>query len=490
MYESPYDILGLNYSSTEKEITKRCRDLKAKNHPDAKAGNADEFIRINNACQEIQNHTPDTQTMEGTPQWNPFEHVNSNNTDGCARVGQVCTCPTTGQEGFCHYGEEQPGLHCDCERPFARTNKPSTDYSEKPKKSKKKNGNNAHNEEWREFIKNFFQKYDRHNYYKFHNEHPTQEQIRLQHIAIQLFSRAIQAPIYNLPLQQSMMPPYISEDDDVKWLFSAAPFIKTPTTAFDDHFREKEAGALLAWRLSKGTIWVDLYTSFAALHSNCVSSHSSFTKTDIGITDILLTLGTALTINNFDFWIKGLFGASTHSNKDQELKHEVPLLLPHASFGIQGDCAWVLAETRSSQHALRVTLRDLYFIHTKVELKKASIPRTTFEVRPGNYIDLLIGLHQRFGSDWEHKTEIGYDATFRTGQKVSMIGIPIPGVIIKPHLQDEPSVRHTLYGSYTYDFNMGRLPISWGLGVSWTIMPTHYNAQHNALFWMNLGFPY
>jgi hypothetical protein len=489
--ENPYDILGLSYSSTEKDITKRCRDLKAYTHPESRLGgaNADEFIRIDNACDSIlhrsSNVTHRDDIIDGQQNDKPSsnqqfnddffkrqqDHFNASSTDyenhdRCTYEGESCTCSNSGWKGFCKRGTIKSGLYCQCPNPsYAQGTKGGT----------------------------------------FSGTH----QSKPPRIGLNIFSRTIEAPIYNIPLMRTMMPLFVSSDGVIRWESAIAPFVKTPITAFDGQLRQKEGGFLWGGRIAWRQLWFDGVTAFSSVHTD-ITSHSkksseSFTK--FGITDALITLGTAKQFQKFGLAVKGIFGVSSHLGHDHktlDVNHNL-VRVPHTSAGVELESSWLVSEGVTHRYVIFGLLRDLYFfknhigitnsqpdsVHAGIKEKKRSSDLATVDVKPGNFIDLVIGFNQQFGLHFEHRTECGYDATFHSSAKAIVRMHDTLNVIISPHMQKEPLVRHTLYATYNHDFALGNVPISWGIGLSWTIKQQSYNDSHkqSALFWTSFTFP-
>lgn len=474
--ENPYELLGLSGTETEPEITKRCRNLKAQTHPDAKTANADQYIRINNACDSILNPSesfkfrdddiPSSQQNDNqhsedfSRQWQDYSN-SSHNHDGCDYKGESCTCSNTGLSGSCKTGPLHGGLYCQCPRPSQRGSprhkKTSTPYR----------------------------------------------------IGINVFSRTIEAPIYSIPLMRTMMPLYISNDGVILWESAIAPFVKTPITAFDGQLRQKEGGFLWGGRIAWRQLWFESVTAFSSVHTDIIphSKKSSESFTKFGVTDALITLGTVKQFQKFELAIKGVFGVSSHLGHDHktlDVNHNI-VRLPHTSAGFELESSWLVSEGVTHRYVLFALLRDLYFFknhigitnsqsdsdHSGIKEKKGTSDLATVDVRPGNFIDLVIGFNQQFGLHFEHRTECGYDATFHSSAKAFSRMHDAINVKISPHLQKEPVVRHTLYGTYNHDFVLGKVPISWGIGLSWTIKQQSHTDSHkqNALFWTSFTFP-
>jgi hypothetical protein len=511
--EDPYVTLGLSQNPTVGDIKKRCHELFKKHHPD-KGGNKDDFIRVSHACQEAQkkNSTPQPPPTPKSGAQNKFDFDNffkefaraygrnnqqsepkkeTFNIDGCMKQGDPCTCSNTGLEGTCGTGFIKEGLYCQCkvdsyppenendiedeEQPFYESRKQTT-FDEPPSY---------------EFPKQtVFDDVPKWNSTDFHQK--TTERL---HHEIDVFSRTIQAPIYSIPLARALMPFYVCESGITRWSIAVAPFIKTPATAFEGRFQKVEFGSLIASRLTMGRVWLDITTSFAAVDTKYTSRSGDYHYSDkhFGLIDALFAIGTGMGSENKQLDLKALLGVTGNPNSHIIDPRNI-LVLPHASIGIQADGSWMLIETQNSQLNLVTTLRDLYFLKTEVTLdnQQFSSHIGTHHIKPGNFIDILLALEQCLGTDRQHHFEVGYNPSFHTGGESTLIKAGTNEIELHLNHHQEPRERHTIYGTYTYDFPMVCDSASWGIGFSVTFLPktTQMIPQQTALVWTTLSIAF
>ncbi len=495
-YDDPYDVLGLGSNPTSKEIEKRCRELRFRYHPD-KGGTSEAFIEVNTLCSRAQekfdqlNNESNQTTPKQAPQPPKPEPINR---DGCVNVGDSCTCSNTGWSGNCVNDPIDPGLHCYCQP--QKPPQPKATYDKKPKKKKREGGFKRPTSQQRapktpETPEWSMPEAPEWSIPEFNPPHEEKSKITL-------VSRSIDAPIYSIPLMRTLLPVYLNESIECNWTFGLAPYVQSPLSLFENSFHEREAGLLLASRFSKGRFWIDLASTLGVIkrtfHSETRNTATSFYETKFGAIDVLLTMGSGFGSESKHVTIRGLLGLSnpSHNNTFNGL-NDILFLVPHLSIGAQADASWTFAETSKSEHRLAATLRELYFLPTHLMVQNISTSSSIGESRiaPGNFVDLLLGLDQRFGSDLNHRLEFGYDACFNTGQSITHESDDFSKHIDVRQAHRIP-VCHKLYGLYNYEFCIKENPAAVGLGFSSNLVPTfsHEHKAQPSLFWMTFSFMY
>lgn len=423
--------------------------------------------------------------------------------------GSTCTCPKTGQKGTCHFNFTTLKQQCECSDDECENNAskngssctcPDSGKSGTCDFGSMKDGNNGYRCNCEENSSQQNSKSNNNSTSDFSSDSKPQPEPTKEYGAV-IVSPNIHAIIYNLGLQRSMNPTSTCNG----WNFSLSPFaqgnkidISSNTPSIRNYsVKSIEAGLLInagyygSWGYARslfslqqtnishqGEVAVN-YQIFGVPIINFVQ-HDYGTQSRFGVMDALLALG--LKTNNIDTW--NLNGECFIGFSDQRIKPDnsnkntsIINHIPNLGAGAQVNFDWTISENYYSKYELSTLARFTCFTPTKLMFSE---PGTEHQIEPawynpGSFLDLLLGLKQYYGYDYEHQIDLGYNPTIHfDGSKSTTSVNDNDKVRLTMFTEYIPTLRHTFYGTYAYKVTVGRnnLPITLSAGGTATFAPS------------------
>lgn len=401
--------------------------------------------------------------------WSDFKHRCQCSNDECennsANWGNPCHCSDSGKEGKCRFGTMKDGdlgCRCECEDQQTRSS-----YSTNNTQSK--------------------------------DSSFTFEPIKIYFLPI--YSLNIAAPIYNLPLKQTMAP----ATDCPGWLFSVTPYTQVNSAKIlsplsEDFLRDltikNTEGGLLFNLGYYGRHWY-IYDIFSLASSTISSSSIIDTSlvnhgTRLGTLDGLIALGFKTDSSKNDDWklsLEGFFGVSEQRSKSINEKSPVSIF-PDIGTGFQANFDYVVASDYASKYELITLSRFTYFIPLEGEMRESTNQITkvgSIHYSAGAFLDLFIGLKQYYGFDYQHQIECGYNPTLHVISESINAKLDTEKNTLLTFGASIPNIRHTIYATYTYNWNIEKMPMNISVGGSATFAP-HTNIYGTFFATYSLGF--
>lgn len=291
------------------------------------------------------------------------------------------------------------------------------------------------------------------------------------------FSQDINAPIFNLPIQRLLVP--LSRGIiDCPWFISAAPYgkIDQKQVIRNINFDTDEIGSL---------VHVGYYGSY--WFANTILA--------LGATKTTVNVGDTISINQWHFGpIDGLFALGAKTNNDGDslfaangevffgvlsnrfVLGSIPNVLSGSvglSAGVQGEIDWTFAKFNCAKFELSLFSRFAHFLKNSIEILNQKISYSS-----GSFVDVLLGLTQFYGSDYQHQIEVGYNPTIRVmnaevenNQNNLFVNFDRVGM---------GKLYHTAYATYAYNWESNGLPMMLSLGGSATFTP--YKKTYGTVF--------
>lgn len=302
---------------------------------------------------------------------------------------------------------------------------------------------------------------------------------RSQHYKISLFSQNIIAPIYNIPLQQALIPP----SKWCGWWVNLTPFIQVSSFKFFeniDAFKLKniEGGSLFGLSYY-GKYWY-LREAFDLAESNTTTQYvpddlKLANESKFGLFDNILALG--LKTNNDQHWHlsgEGFYGISNSRIKyfkDVDDEHLVLVNAPSMGTGTQVNFAYTRDESADAMGEVLALSRFTYFIPIKATDINALFTKQdigSIHYSPGAFLDFFFSYKHYWGADLRHQYEIGYNPTIHV-MKESVKNVKYyDKAIITPFTEAIPTILNTFYVAYRYTRD-GRMPISFSIGATFGV---------------------
>ncbi len=527
----PYTFLGIGRHATSKEIEKRCRALRGRYHPDKNNGKIlRAYLDINNACDEINQQRVKQETKKEDFTYTSYSNNKySENSqkdlyeeiyeqiykiknlmreqakrDGCTSKNQTCTCFATKWPGTCLEDSLFEELYCSCEPPKTSENQKTSDwYTAKTDANRgeandeKKSSSESFQDDdfFDDFSDDFFERKSS----SFHS--PRAEDL----VDCFILSRTIDSPIYNLGLEQALIP-NLREDQWVQFVGSYIPFIQANQTAFGKRLNKFEAGVIFRSYLGLGPWQIDVMSLLSSIQVNFFEdrrlklSYSSF-----DFRDFLIAVGRCQQWGPVTFTLRGLVGGSFNRIRkelEQELTKKEPLVdLPHLVAGLECYTSTNLKQTDCTNHDLITNVRWLHFFNNTIKINSRKqdghfISDNSLTSHPGSFIDILLGLDNQLGDNNQHHIEFGYNPTFNIAQHYEaedfLFELTSPRdhtMRLRLHHLQQPAVQHKLYAYYRYDFTLRESPGSLNIGYSKAFASgSHANVLEPGagLFWVAL----
>lgn len=385
--------------------------------------------------------------------------------NNASKAGDSCTCPDNGKSGTCKSGTMKDGIYgysCNCE-----------DNSQQNSKS---NTNSTYNS-------------------NFDTHQPPKPEPAKEYGAL-LVSPNIHAIIYNLGLQRSINPTTRCDG----WYVSLSPFTQANKIDIDSNIflhdysvKSIEAGLLVnagyygSWGYARSLFSMQqinvshegdkavLNQIFGIPVIDFV--HDYGTQSRFGVLDTLLALG--LKTNNADTW--NLNGECFLGFSDQRIKPDNGNKstssishIPNLGTGAQVNFDWTFSENCYSKYELSTLARLTYFIPIETIFYEPGTNNRlgTVSYSAGSFFDLLFGLKQYYGYDYEHQIDLGYNPTIHYGSKPTISTDNNDKAHLNVLTEYIPNLRHTFYGTYSYNVNLGRdVPVTVSAGGTATFAP-------------------
>jgi hypothetical protein len=360
-----------------------------------------------------------------------------------ANWGKPCHCSDSGKEGTCQFGRmknNKLGYRCECEDQQTRSS-----YSTN-------NGT---------------------------PETPSFTPDSVKTYAVPVYSLNIAAPIYNLPLKRTMSP----TTECSGWWFSATPYaqtnwanIETIEPLLHDITVKNTEGGFLFNIGYYGSHWY-IYDTFSLAGSTISSTSLTDMSmiehgTRIGTLDGLLGLGFKTDNSEDDTWklsLEGFFGVTEQRTKN--IHEQAPInIFPDLGTGLQAHFDYVFSSDYASKYELITLSRFTYFIPVEGEMQSTQSHEKIGSIRysSGAFLDIFVGLKQYYGFDYQHHIECGYNPTIHVMSASTNSKCDAEKSTLMIFDATIPSVRHTFYANYTYNWNTGKIPMNFSVGGSAT----------------------
>lgn len=541
----PYQILGLKRNASDRDIKKKCKDLKLKHHPD-KGGNTDDFIRINGACESLdprlreerphgyaenfwqkqprepgectswlkecscsngkkgvcaftenfdlhclcfEEASEPKSTEQGFSWQNQKRQKPVENFDGCMQENDACICSNTYLSGTCIRGPVKEGLYCDCEKKSWETfeSRESADSSQESNFSGQFDWESefTYEEKFKTF-RPFSKYFEEHKYaFEYH-----------------IFSRTVQSPLYRLGVERSMDVLYEIDNGCHKAFFSYATFIRLPKGHAEENLYKHEGGILFGFRYAGKSLYVDLKTLFSSRKQTFDKPLHSSLSESIGFRDFLLAIGGRYESDASQWSLQALVGNSPSSKRGSRYEESTAFVeATHPSAGLQGNLLIKLSENEKMKSSLITNMRWLHFFANEIPFlaKDNATVIGHFKAHPGGFIDLLVGFDTYLGRDYQHRFEIGYNPTFRleTSHLIpekQRVVFEDKDFELTVNYEPAPFLQNNVYITYHYTIVLGDIPISLGIGYMKTFISDKQKSalEHEgaSLFWTTFALAF
>lgn len=287
-----------------------------------------------------------------------------------------------------------------------------------------------------------------------------------------VFSQDIHAPIYNIPMQRSLVPLSYGTID-CPWFFSVAPYGKTmqKQAIGDAKLENIEAGSMIQAGYYGSYWFANTIVAVGGTKTDAnITDVLNASHWHIGFTDALFALGLKTNSDRYSkFAANGelFFGVSSNRLDGDNVKDSTNKFLfnvGNPSVGVQGDIDWTFAQFNTCKFALSAFSRFTHFFS-----KDISAGNNVISYTPGSFVDALLGLTQFYGSDYQHQFEIGYNPTVRVikAQAVNPQNQPAANL----YEPETGKLYNTAYAMYSYNWEANGMPMMFSLGGSATVTP-------------------
>lgn len=286
-----------------------------------------------------------------------------------------------------------------------------------------------------------------------------------------LYSSNITAPIYNLPLQRTLMP----LSDCSGWLFSVTPFAQPnsstyPNTLADYSIKNAEVGALIGfgyygsrWYLRGITALTGSKITYSGVHTKRFKSNDfQFYP----FCENFLALG--LKTDNAKKWQLGCEGFVGFVNEKTK-KNPVPAFMDieNLGTGAQVNFNYIVAEKNTSKYEVSALSRYTCFVPKSLKFVDHADGKIigNGSYTPGSFLDLFFAFKQYYGSNYQHSVDLGYNPTFHVkDQIIKKISDNTDTIELDVYYERIPTTRHSIYGIYAYNWMSGKLPMNINIG--------------------------
>lgn len=270
-----------------------------------------------------------------------------------------------------------------------------------------------------------------------------------------IFSPDIDTPIYNIPLQQALLPLSYRARSERPWCISAEMYGKTNQKQYINHASCKDIDAGVLFQGGYYGSWL-FVNCIANLSGTETTTNLTTPRTEsFGIHDALFELGIInKNISHFVTHSELFFGISADRLKDDTVFNVgVP------SMGIQTYIECILDSRDDCMLTLSAFTRFTHFFKKNITTEKE---HKNIFYTPGSYFDVLLSTIGRHGS---HSLEIGYYPTIRITDTYANIDDKYDPDL-KIQTRTSGNVHQTVYLLWSYN----KMPVALNIGLSETII--------------------